>query len=1635
MYQFKNTLKILALFLQIGLLNSCLWMQNPKLSKVDLSSVANNSSFRVDEIQGTANINYKDGFSNSFTLHLKTCIKDSIKRDSSIQDARFEVEYFNLKMESDTASSSEDKKVLKLRSNELGCINWSETYPYKYLVKPRWIGLIRTIRGAEGSAYQGSVPIRIAVNPWIFKSDEKFPNIIDIRPLYYNITDNKIIEDNYTKNGLTLLTSKELEYPQLWAPNIRIQVNTTTTKDNKLSLEELIKKGSNICKDKPGDDCYSRKLNLNILIPLELRFLGIRGQIIDQVINSGKYKLQAQLVAEYPKGTENYHRVHKSVLVKEELNMSSEKSNNQGTKFLSSNFDFDISYFNSNAIYKIIIDVEIKDKPFKKFQGIYTLKNLNVGHIQEINIDSELDAKYKKVLNIKYKNDKNKIIDLIENLNIEPIESNNLENLGFKPVTLDVNVEQMRFSNVQNDKNCSTNESIVTRTIQYTGEACLKDFITGSPERIKFRIVNEDPQTGDFQELVKNTTNQVYETDSKGCIKWGDKIFHKIYNRQRYFIRHIHFISEKAGLYGQAKIAISPWQEAFQFYQDITQLGEKAIRTSSEGVEKPKLVINQFKSVNFYPSYLIDKFLNLHLYHNLYFLFQPIIERPDNVAFGKHHRARELIRNGYYLLRLLMIRSPQETGDKPRVSLKEDYETKKRGKIYNSDLAPKFTSGEYLTHVDTVVKARANFANMYVPVQFNTQQFLHLGSRNHLSIQMYPADPRHFAYKKGSSSCELDLKKTKWKPYNDHDLEIIPYSGPFTPQNWTNWNVLQPTPKLKTDSIIDQSITGKKHRYFSMDSLAPSRHNMVPEELVETKGQEPGNPLKNSELAKKLKTQLEARYLNYTSFKDVVNSKDILKKFSKENSLKIIDFSNLDQTSKFLKDFKESGEFLNEKTINLLENLSNVSSENVDDLRNLVIEKLDVAVGEKTSEFLKEDIVKSCDHLSEDHKERLLGIKSKKESFFLTRWLQAFKSTKEFYQCSLSRLHAYLAEEIDNFDNKNFIDFENALLGKIKEKDVQKIYDPSEKTKSSFLKKMLTLILKESSLSDIKNIVKNGITKENYNLPQVGSFVHNLCSFWFKKYFSDYLEAEQMISSHTNFVSRFKLTQVVENENNYTDIINLKELLKPLYKEEEFKGCFNKYSSCLLKDHCKERIVHANKSNSSTCIQKDTQDESCKDFISYHCSDNKNSELCKTQTSQLTEKICSEGMETYCRQNPNQEICGKYLEKCFVNYQNCSKNLTAKFKDLKNNDPFQMAKKEFLNSSSYEDLQDNGLFEQHPFRTCLSDPFEFFNFENKVIVEELDKNGLEYKNGTFFTFSASGSHSIGSYMNWTAQRGTNLSTTGKVDVDTGIGQTLKFKIGGNLNVAASASANSSNSGRRAIDVRVIEGVYLNVAQMNVGLKMKKFKKCLVIKPRANAFTSYINEEGVREAYSDSSTWKEEFNSDFKKITLARSGLILCNPKQAPKESEKITETYYYISQANMNPESVQVFNPFDIANRPFVLVLRGKKEFLKYFYLSRMILEGSDAEGKSLTRTHKAPINMFTSYPHPIEEFVGLSLRLREFNDTGFEPGIFTYNDTLDLDIEKRLEKSYLQKIFDKAADNNPYFMPSVPDQSSPYQE
>ena len=319
-----------------------------------------------------------------------------------------------------------------------------------------------------------------------------------------------------------------------------------------------------------------------------------------------------------------------------------------------------IPLFNESAEYELFMEIrpaENSNLPFKLFQGIYKLKENFIQEFTEIkySIQGDINESYKGTLG------EDKEVDIFRD-NVFQKEGREHEihdildapkdkNSHFFIPGLKGGSNEFKYATIKSGSDCHLNDNGVTRTVVFYGKICLKDALLEKPyPNEKFRVFIDKPMEDDKKSCVKaikfkdteferterfcleevftrdKATDEItsHTTDENGCIHITVPLFNKIYVRQKYIRVPIYILSEKLGLYASVEPALNPWQKQFQAYVDATKLDDKNIRFTTRTVKKPRLIINQFKSVNMFPSYGLDKFLNIHLYHRLYFFISSL---------------------------------------------------------------------------------------------------------------------------------------------------------------------------------------------------------------------------------------------------------------------------------------------------------------------------------------------------------------------------------------------------------------------------------------------------------------------------------------------------------------------------------------------------------------------------------------------------------------------------------------------------------------------------------------------------------------------------------------------------------------------------------------------------------------------------------------------------------------------------------------------------------------------------------------------------------------------------------------------------------------------------------------------------
>ena len=1736
--RFKKIIQQICFFSVICFFTtSCLFFQ-PNMGKKEERNrecSAGSAGFIAEQISPPPNntpiaITSKDGLADKFILNLRVCLKDARHPDTSIQNSSFIVAYKN-------NLSNEEKKINVISGSD-GCIQWQEQYKYKYTLNSTWIGIKRTIKQADG-AYPGAVEVLTAVNPWLSPQEigDGMPHILDMR-CEYTPNDHFILERKdenniiYHKDGLKFLEKADERKPMLWAPESFMQITEISNKKEEEGKEDdirkLLTKYVSSCiannKDNNQTECYKRYFRFNFRFPLEFRSLTSTGSSFDTRLNGGFYNIRSVLFI-IPKADNKPYKLAECKNEKVEIN----KEN----KSLGFQCEFDIAFFNQNSVFKIFHRISSVNSdnpgksdylPLRYFEGLHTISFSFGSELKKITIDLWDNNSYSKVLKDPQEN-----LNIISDFNLDmievPIQTQNMV-VDSKILRLGDDSE-FKYSNIQ------SGESTVKRKVNFVGRICLKDPLNSQKTaNTKYRVFLQRPGEkndsqkdnqmpllpGQIEEIFSSPSHheKLFVANNQGCLTISVKLEHNIYDRQKYFEIVVHVLSEELNLYGSTKIALNPWQRAFQAFHNAAELSEQDIRFNVDGIKKPELVINQFRMINLFPSYGLDQLLNIHLFHRFYLLFQPFIRRPDNVSLGLDHKSRELLRDGYYLVRVLILRSPKESRDVLRVQKQE--ELRRQGsKVAQKDSISFLKEGDYITHTDSVVRAKANFVNFYMPIYLSTKQMYYIASRNMIVIQIYPADPECIKYNEDGS---VDKKQTQWKAFLGHDLINTPYTGVLNLQNWVNWNLLQKA-EIDTDKIIKSSEIGSKYKHFDFSKVegsAKNKHstcsgNPAVDEATERfessddlavnsgaakapvvscvdsliqdeeyqKGiqKEISRPAlgADGEMSLILRDQYDKNLAKQTiskcdnertekkpgpdieRYKEEIESQyttDILSKFSLENALKPIVLGS-ENGQKLVEDLQRSyEEYLrfdynnpdyNFNTDELFYDVPYYKKHKQKFFNVLRRHKLGVSEcfgKSQAKKFCRGDFVQS--YLMMLKKIEKHGYVLNAVSEFIAGNTDIFGNQQDalFINCQeddtaedcQSKKHKQIFKTLRNLDIPQVLSFNNSitrerfikkqafifmLLSMIPEQNenfleellnknpYEDLVSASSEKSEVYLNKIMNVlstkeeailkflaeqhvifirqiaqqqinnfighngsdsisqIQKDSSFlkeESIKKIVSKGLHSENIHTEKNVGFVKSLCLFWFNKFLKDYLDKELKISAYTNYTRKFDYLQLLEHAyaRNKIDPEGLIDILlenkQKVHDKQSDADCSKKYRECVTADFC-SRDKSEERSNFIPCQiyseQESNRANTCSELLKGFCSVKKNKtlDLCgKNDTNNEGFLQCHQKVNYFCRMNPDKSFCKEYENRCFQRYGKC----------LQSSDSFSLFDKNLDQViQSYRE----------PIETCINDFQQFFKIENKMIVYDVHRN--KYERGVLRNFVVSNNNSIGSYMNWTAQRGRSLSVS--FDPIKFLFSSLTLGLSGSM--TQNQSSNESNSGRVAWDSRAGESVVLAIGTAEIKMEVKKFQKCLVLKPRPNSFMSSFK-KAVPVDYND--VWSSGA-SDLDKVVFSRPGLILCSPieERDLNQLEEITESYYYISQVT-DPSNSQFLDLYDLANRPFLLILRGKREFYKFYHVSRRLSPEHPI--------NEQPGNPFLKHIDIVEHTRGLTLNLRELSETGFYPGI-----------------------------------------------
>ncbi len=238
---------------------------------------------------------------------------------------------------------------------------------------------------------------------------------------------------------------------------------------------------------------------------------------------------------------------------------------------------------------------------------------------------------------------------------------------------------------------------------------------------------------------------------------------------------------------------------------------------SIDTVPAARSYIHLFRSINKYPTLMVDHSLHRDLFYNMRIKVTPRIVRMDSLHKGQQDKGP--LRDGVYLFQMALLKNNQErqNGKNSMVSRKSDYSIidsnsaiSNTSPIYTclnsqkEDLSDCVVKDDFLIPpVNLPVIVRDGIIRTDIKIPMFMENLLFANSKNLLIFRVIPADPDTVVCKNGSQghTCTntkdyelaLDWKQTlkKVRPAKSehYSMYIYTYKTPLIPSEWINWNI------------------------------------------------------------------------------------------------------------------------------------------------------------------------------------------------------------------------------------------------------------------------------------------------------------------------------------------------------------------------------------------------------------------------------------------------------------------------------------------------------------------------------------------------------------------------------------------------------------------------------------------------------------------------------------------------------------------------------------------------------------------------------------------------------------------------------------------------------------------------------
>ena len=548
-------------------------------------------------------------------------------------------------------------------------------------------------------------------------------------------------------------------------------------------------------------------------------------------------------------------------------------------------------------------------------------------------------------------------------------------------------------------------------------------------------------------------------------------------------------------------------------------------------------------------------------------------------------------------------------------------------------------------------------------------------------------------------------------------------------------------------------------------------------------------------------------------------------------------------------------------------------------------------------------------------------------------------------------------------------DYEAAILMRVQQEHTQALQNNFPLLEGdnyyAFYKKIQQMNLPKMSPQWLRTVIEQGIRPGTLDTPEVMTFLHSMCGFWFNDFYEKYLEQYQLDAIYTDHLNHYQY---------YKGTLNY--FLEEIGPGQQYQDLYR-----AMQEHSLQPMDER-----SLRVENPFLVYGLPELISGNT----------IPTGNVVESLYTGNLhlkDLYYKIASAEAMVGDYG----VTPQTATNMLTNRrhpyFKCLSNPLNFFHVEKKIIIGDIGSDYSD-----------------------------------LMYEYGQTLAFNVQQAFDYSFSASWGVSRGFSSSLGAGFVGGTGLWDkmmSMKFLravnpvlgfSGVKFSSEWSTNRSDSESNRRQQSERFAKALYMILNHSSISIALKQYRECMVIRTHNLAFDGYHKENGV---------WNERLQDNFiHQIPYIKSGLLICTENIDAEKDQKpmrISEDYFYIYQPNQGDRG-QFLNPLNFLNRPYVISIRGVNELEKMEFLIHSFVEPDREPGVEDYNPERHMTNPFDYQPDVAGGTRRAIRQAKVWDKTGFYPGVYSvkYDNEHSYFRKETYERGIIEKVAEGLYDNNP---------------